>query len=142
MFLIGNPRYGDDSQKIYDLSFKCVQCFTLSCAVNHLYLQYGIEFQYAVIHTVVPCLPLAMHLARDNWEEDLIDLVVLGNIISCLALSIARENYYGIALAVNFWLCHFPLRQRVFFDVPAKILYNIGLCFCGVFAYKAVRDAW
>lgn len=142
MFLVGNPRYGDDAYKLYEISFKCIQCFTLSCAVNHLYLQYGTEFEYAIIHSVIPCIPFAMYLTRNDWEEDLVDGIVIGNIISCLVISIMKENYYGIALAVNFWLCHFPLRQRVFFEVPTRILYNIGLCFCAVFAYKAVRDAW
>lgn len=130
-----------DAASLYDLASKCIQCFVLGCAVTDLFLFYGHELQYAILHCALPCLPLAMHLTRDEWEVDLIDGMILSNIISCITISVAKENYFGVALGANFGFCHFALRNRGYSDVPSKILYNAGLCFCTFFAYKALKEA-
>lgn len=115
--------------------------FTLPCMVHELYLSYGYDWRYSLIHVALPVLPMSMYLVNDELDVELFDVIVLGNIISLGVISVMQENYYGIVTAISYAVNLFMLRHRDFSEVPQRVFYNVALCFHAFFAYRALAEA-
>lgn len=93
----------------------------------------------AYLHPAASVIPFAAYIADKSRSDNIIDLIIFVNIISCAVISYQIDNHYGIATALAFAVNHFYIRkQDKIFDVPSRDFYNYALCFFTYFAYKAV----
>lgn len=115
--------------------------FTLPCMVTELYLSYGYDWRYSLIHVALPVIPMSLYLVNNELDEDMFDVIVLGNIISLGVISVMQENYYGIVTAISYAANQFLLQNRDFSEVPRRVFYNVALCFHAFFAYRALAEA-
>lgn len=137
----GNPDYGDKVDSLYEITNLCTTLFSLPGVVTDVYLHYGFEWIYSIIHLVVPCVPFFLYLLNDkSVDEGIIDLTVFGNAASMAIQCFTRKNYFGLYAAICQTVNHFVLKKKEFQDVPKEVLYNLGMCFYTYFAYRTFVD--
>lgn len=101
---------------------------------------YGYQREIAYPHVLLSFIPLAQYLA-DRTRTDVIDTLLLLNVISTGVVSFLNENYFGIAVALSFFLNHFCIREDSdLFEAPNYDLYNYGMCFFTYFSLRALKD--
>lgn len=118
----------------------CARVLALPAIVTNIYLNYGIDWYFSIIHIGVAAVPATLFALDENVEENLVDLVILGNCISLGYQTWSHTNYFGMYTTACSAVNHFVLRRQTFSDAPMDVMYNLGMCFYTYLAYKALTD--
>lgn len=120
----------------------CATLFALPGVCADLYLHYGYDWIYSMIHLAVPLVPAVMYLLDENVDNAVIDFSNFANAVSMGAISFNFNNYFGIYAAISHFTNHFIFKKKEIRDVPKEIIFNLGMCFYTYFAYRTLADSF
>jgi len=143
LFISGNPEFGGKLKGVYGHTLFLSKCFGLPCIATQMCLNYGVHKELSYLHLGFTALPIVAHFLEDRSEKNLLDMVMLGNLISVAYFSYISVNHYGFAMVVSYVVNHFIIgTDSTAFQtsIPSLDLFMYGLCFFDFFAVRTLFD--
>ncbi|XP_050306825.1 uncharacterized protein LOC126743663 [Anthonomus grandis grandis] len=139
----GNPTYGQKIDRLYGLTTTLQDLLVLPCIVTTLWLKYSYSLNFVISHSTLTLLPLAL-LLQSHQKFDVIDVFLLGNVLSSFVVSYFNDNQFGVSVTLSYILSYFIIKRDMInslpMDVPIQDLFNYSMCFFCYFALKAVQQ--